>query len=332
MRELLEKLLLPIAPSGSEGQAVCAIKDMIKDHVDEMHVDAMGSLIAVKKGQPGGKRIMLSAHMDHIGYVVTAIEAEGFLRVMPLGGVALNTERRHLIFPSGVHGIISAQPLRGGEGLATKHLFIDIGAQDRHEAEAMVSVGDCAVLAGNSFSLGAHRIAAPAMDDRCACALLVKALLTLEKPVNTIIAVFSSQEEIGCRGARVAAYAGEPDIGLALDVTGWGDTPETKDVNVYLGAGAAIKIMDRGSISSPLVRDALIACAVETGAPYQREVLPYGGTDASAMQAARGGMYVGTLSIPCRYVHSAMEVIDMRDMEAALTILNAFIRRDFSAC
>lgn len=329
MRTILEKLLKPIGPAGNENQIADEIMSLLSGYVDSLTRDTMGNVIAVKQGEAGGKRIMLSAHMDHIGYIVADIEKEGFLRVVTLGGVAVTTTARHLVFTNGVHGVLCAQPLKPGESLEAKHLFVDIGAQSREEAQQLVNIGDCAVCVSDIVPLGDNRIAAPAMDDRCACALQVKALLEMKKPKNTVIAVFSVQEEVGSRGAKTAAFDAEADIGLALDVTGWGDTPKTKLPSLSLGKGAAVKIMDRGSISSPVIVNALIDCAETAGAPYQREVLPYGGTDASAMQVARGSMLVGTLSIPCRYIHSSCEVIDMRDMASALQILLAFVNRSF---
>lgn len=329
MRSILETLLKPVAPSGSETAVADAIIALLKGHVDTIEKDVMGNVIAVKNGEAGGRRVMLSSHMDHIGYIVTDIEKEGFLRVMTLGGVGLSKDARPIVFTNGVVGVLVSQPLKPGENLEGKHLFVDIGAQSKEEAQQRVNIGDCAVVKSDILSLGEHRVAAPAMDDRCACALQVAALQKMGKPKNTIIAVFSVQEEVGCRGAKTAAFAAEAEIGLALDVTAWGDTPETKLPSVKLGDGAAVKIMDRGSISSPVVRDALIACAEKAGAKYQREVLPFGGTDASAMQAARGSMAAGTLSIPCRYVHSACEVIDMRDMDSALLILLQFVNYSF---
>ena len=140
-----------------------------------------------------------------------------------------------------------------------------------------------------------------------------------------IVGVFSTQEEVGLRGATTAAYQVAPDLGVALDVTGWGDTPEVKLPAIQLGKGAAIKFMDRSHIATPCLRDALIAAAEKANAPYQREILPYGGTDGAAIQHSRGGVPAGTLSIPCRYVHSACEVIDMRDMESALCIMKEFV-------
>ena len=171
--------------------------------------------------------------------------------------------------------------------------------------------------------------ASPAMDDRCACALLCELLMQAENPRNTIVGVFSTQEEVGLRGATTAAYQVAPDLGVGLDVTAWGDTPETKLPAVKLGAGAAVKFLDRSMIATPVVRDALIAAAEKAGAAYQREVLPFGGTDGAAIQHARGGIPAGTLSIPCRYVHSACETIDMRDMDSALCILKEFVNGEY---
>ena len=155
----------------------------------------------------------------------------------------------------------------------------------------------------------------------------MKLLQTVGETADTLIAVFSVQEEVGCRGARVASFAMEPDVGIALDVTAWGDTPEVKQPAIRLGEGIAVKVMDRASISNPALRDELLACGEKAGVKTQREVLAFGGTDAGAMQTSRGGIPVCTLSIPCRYVHSACEVIDMRDMDAGLKVLQTYLRK-----
>ncbi len=324
MFEVLKKVLAPIGPSGLEEPVAAAIREEVKDFVDSMESDAMGNLICVKKGtDPNGKKIMFSAHMDHIGFIVTGYEKEGFLRVTNVGGIGIiNSYNRHVVFANGVHGVVVAQPVSGQPAL--KDLFVDIGAQDKDEAKKMVALGDVCVYANDCFRLGENRVSAPAMDDRCACALLVKLLQTVGETANTIIAVFSVQEEVGCRGAKVASFAKAPDVGIALDVTGWGDTPGTSIPEIKLGEGIAVKVMDRASISNPALREELIACGEKAGVKTQREVLPYGGTDAGAMQTSRGGIPVCTLSIPCRYVHSACEVIDMRDMEAGLKVLQTY--------
>ncbi|NLB90140.1 MAG: M42 family metallopeptidase [Clostridiales bacterium] len=327
MIEILQKILAPHGPSGREEPVAKVIQELIKKDVDELSTDVMGNIIAIKKGEQEGKRIMFSAHMDQIGFVVTSIEEEGFLRVMNVGGIDIGVSLgNHVVFDSGVSGVLFSQPVKSAESQRMKHLFIDIGAKDKQEALTMVQVGDMAVYRPDFFRLGEHRVGSPAMDDRCACALLVSFLKNVEKPKHTIIAVFSTQEEVGLRGATTAAYTIQPDIGIALDVTAWGDTPEVKDPAIFLGKGPAVKIMDRSSITHPKVKEALLLAGEKAGVHTQREVLAFGGTDAGAIQASRGAVAVGTVSIPCRYVHSATEVIDMRDMAGAEKLLHAFVQ------
>ena len=228
MYELLEKVLKPYGPSGNEEAVARTIRQALEGHVDSIETDVMGNLIAIKKGtNPNGKKVMFSAHMDHIGFIVTGFEKEGFLRVTNVGGVSPDSNQfRHVTFGNGVQGVVVSQPLKPGESRAMKHMFIDIGAQDRAEAEKMVKLGDVAVYAPNVVRLGQYRVASPAMDDRSACAVLLQFLLQAGTYADTIIGVFSVQEEVGCRGAKTASFALAPDVGIALDVTAWGDTPE----------------------------------------------------------------------------------------------------------
>ncbi len=329
LRNTLKTLLSAWGPSGSEHQVAATIREMLNGHVDSMRTDALGNLIVEKYGSDdNARRIMISAHMDHIGLVVTAIEKEGYLRVMNVGGVGIKeSQTRHVVFENGVEGVLRVEEPESGASPAIKDLFIDIGAADAEEARGMVQLGDMAVYAPDMFQVGKHRIASPAMDDRCACALLVELLLYSENQKNTIVGVFSTQEEVGLRGATVAAFGINPDLGLALDVTAWGDTPGTKLPDVKLGKGPAVKIMDRSMIATPMVRDALLEAAAAADIPVQREVLPFGGTDGAAIQHTRAGIPAGTLSIPCRYVHSACEMIDMRDMDGALQVLLQFVNQ-----
>ena len=327
--DTLKKVLAVYGPTGKEENVADCVKKMLEGKVDSFRTDAMGNLIVEKKGKENGKTIMFSAHMDHIGLVVTDIEDEGYLRVTSVGGVSVSMSKtRHVVFANGVEGVVVCQPTNG-ETETLAHLFVDIGAEDKADALTKVQLGDVCVYAPDCFMLGEHRIASPAMDDRCAVALLVELLCQMEENENTVVGVFSTQEEVGLRGTTVAAYSVNPDLGVALDVTGWGDTPEVKLPAVKLGKGAAVKFMDRSMVATPAVRDALIAAAEKAGVSYQREVLPYGGTDGAAIQHSRGGVPAGTLSIPCRYVHSACEVIDMRDMESALAILKTFVNMTF---
>lgn len=329
MLDTLKKMLSVYGPTGQEKAVAEAVLDIVRGCADDVRTDAMGNLIVLKKGQPGGKTIMFSAHMDHIALVVTDVEEEGFLRVTNAGGIGLPmTKGHHVVFGNGVHGVVMCQPVKDAEA-GMQHLFVDIGAESREEALTMVQLGDACVYAPDMYPLGKYRFASPAMDDRCACALLAELLLALDQPRNTVAAVFSTQEEVGLRGATAAAYAVNPDWGVGIDVTAWGDTPEVKLPAVKLGGGAAVKFMDRSMIATPVVRDALIAAAEKANVPYQREVLPFGGTDGAAIQHTRGGVPAGTLSIPCRYVHSACEVIDLRDMDSALAILKEFVNGEY---
>ena len=328
LRDTLQTLLSVYGPAGQEHAVADKLRELLSGHVDSMKTDALGNLIVEKFGSDENARtIMISAHMDHIGLVVTHIEKEGFLRVHAVGGINPGSVwGRKMVFDDGTPGICVIEPnTKGKTKPEMADLFIDIGASSREEAEKMVAIGDVAVYAPDFTALGRHKVASPAMDDRCACALLAELMMYADSQKHNIVGVFSTQEEVGLRGATVAAYTVQPDVGLALDVTAWGDTPETKLPAVKLGEGPAVKIMDRSMIATPWVRDKLFEAAEAAGVSVQREVLAFGGTDGGAIQKSRGGVPTGTLSIPCRYVHSANEVIDMRDMEGALKVLLQFV-------
>ena len=323
--QLLKDILTAYGPSGYEGRVADVIRAALEGHVDEMYTDAMGSLIAVKKGDGTGKRIMASAHMDHIGMAVVDADENGFLRVCNVGGIrAQKMVSGHVMFGNGVMGVVGAEEKVKGD-LQVSDLYVDIGAETKEEALSMVSLGDMCVMAPRVSMLGENRIASPAMDDRIACFVQAQALLALpEKIKNDVYAVFSVQEEVGLRGATTAAYHVNPELGIAVDVTGVGDVPKVATkVPVELGKGAAIKIMDRSLICTPGVVHMMEKLAVENGIMVQREVLPYGGTDAGAMQRTRGGVPSGAISIPCRYIHSEAETVDKRDVQACIDLLKA---------
>ena len=326
--QLLENILTAYGPSGHEGRVADTIRTALEGHVDEMYTDVMGNLIAVKKGDGTGKRIMTSAHMDHIGLAVVDADENGFLRVCNVGGIrAAKMVSGHVVFENGVHGVVGADEKVKGE-LQVSDLYIDIGAASKEEALGMVALGDMCVMAPRVTKLGKNRLASPAMDDRIACYVQAQAVLELDKEnKNDVIAVFSVQEEVGLRGATTAAYAAEPDLGIAVDVTGVGDVPgvATK-VPVSLGKGAAIKIMDRSLICTPCVVEMMEKLAKENSIAHQREVLPYGGTDAGAIQRSRGGVATGAISIPCRYIHSEAETVDLDDVKACVELLKACLK------
>ncbi|MBR3794518.1 MAG: M20/M25/M40 family metallo-hydrolase [Clostridia bacterium] len=324
--QLLHDILTCYGPSGSEGRVAGVIARALEGHADSVTTDVMGNLIAVKKGKAGGKRIMFSAHMDHIALAVIDADKNGFLRVCNVGGIyAGEMPYNHVAFGNGVCGVIGADEDVKGD-LTVSDLYIDIGAASREEALSMVALGDMCVVMPRVTKLGEHRLSAPAMDDRIACYVLLEAMLALGETDNEIAAVFSVQEEVGLRGATTAAYTINPDMGIAIDVTGTGDVPKAKTkLAVELGKGAAVKIMDRSLICTPAVVERMEKLAREKSIPVQREVLPYGGTDAGAIQKTRGGVPSGAISIPCRYIHSGAETVDLRDVKACIDLTKAFM-------
>ena len=322
MKDTLKILCTAYGPTGNEYNVANIIKEMVAPYVDEMKMDAMGNLITVKKGQEGGKKIMLAAHMDHIGFVVTDIDEKGFARVHNVGGVRkANSLYRRVVFENGVSGILATENDNDANDRDMTKLFVDLGAASKEEAEKMIRRGDFAVYAPEFTELSNDLVAGTAMDDRAGCAILVDTLKKLGETKNEIVAVFTVQEEVGLRGAQAAAFDVAPDMGIALDVTLCGDTPKGPKIAVKAGEGIAVKILDSSLICHPGVVKAMEEAAERAGAKYQREVLTAGGTDAGAIQRSRGGVPSGVLSIPCRYVHSPNEVVSLKDMENGVKLL-----------
>ena len=319
----LTRLVSAFGPSGAEAEISRVIEELARPYVDEISRDTLGNLICRKKGS--GPKIMFSAHMDSIGLVATHIGEKGFVHVGALGGVdpkaVLYTPVR---FQNGTKGLICRSLGVAVEKLKVTDLRIDIGASSREEAEKLVRVGDPAVYATPIYQAGS-RAAAPYLDDRIACLVLLMAMEQLEETDNDLYFVFSVQEEVGTRGAKTAAWAIAPDYGIAVDVTGVDDEPGSKHMaSALCGKGAAVKIMDRSLISSPALVERLMALGAEKGIPVQRDVLQFGGTDAGPIQATRGGVYAGGISIPCRYTHTPTEMVDLDDVRACVDLLRAF--------
>ena len=321
-KDMLKDIVCAYGPSGRESAVRGVIKKYLEGKADSITVDALGNLIALKKGT-SNKKVMLCAHMDQIGFVVIDIDDKGFLRFAPVGGVgALSAYARSVTFASGVSGVIDAESKDFQlSKMSLANMYIDIGAASKAEAENLVSIGDMAVYTPLFREMGdeTERYSCASMDNRACCAVMLEVFLKA-KSQHDIYAVFSVQEEVGLRGSKTAAYAIEPNFGLNFDVTGSGDTPNSSPLAVSLGNGAAIKVMDRSVIVPPAVRDFLIESAKEAGAKYQMEVLPYGGTDTASIQQSRGGVLAGCISVPCRYIHSAHEVVDASDLQAAVAV------------
>ena len=322
MKPLIKKLVETASPSGHEAPVRELIRTEIEPFADEIRVDPMGSLIA-RKGQ-GGTKVMLSAHMDEIGVMVTHVDENGFLRFISLGGVnPLTCVGARVRFLNGQLGVINQErPDEPGKVPTLEKLFIDVGAMSK--AQVAQRVGDVGVFEQAFLDLG-DRLVSKAMDDRIAVAVLIETLRRLSESSTAspheLYFVFSVQEEVGLRGATTAAFGVDPDLGLAVDVTRTGDTPRSIKMEVGLGKGPAIKVRDSGMLADPRVVDWMVSTAEEKGLPYQLEVLEAGTTDARAIQTTRSGVPAGCLSIPCRYIHSPSEMVDYNDVQNAVNLL-----------
>ena len=323
MKPLIQKLTDTFSPSGYEDAIRDVIRAEIKEFADEIRVDALGNLIA-RKGK-GGTRVMVAAHMDEIGLMATHVDEKGFVRFTGIGGVyPRNLPGGRVRFVNGTRGVIGLDGGTFGNDLPPlDKMFIDVGASSKDDCP--IKTGDVAAFERPFLDLG-NRVVAKSMDDRIGCAVAIEALRALKSTPNEVYFVFTTQEEVGTRGAQTSAYGIDPDLGFSIDVTGWGDTPGQRDFDVALGKGPAIKIRDGGMLSDPRIIDWMIRTAEKNKIPYQREVLLGGTTDARAMQLVRGGVPVGCISIPCRYVHSPSEMIDYGDVQNAVKLVATLLR------
>ncbi|KYO64522.1 M42 family metallopeptidase [Thermovenabulum gondwanense] len=325
MKDLLKNLTESYGPSGNEEKIRNVIKELVEPYSDEIKIDAMGNLIVRKKGP--GKKLMFAAHMDEIGLIVTNIDEKGFIRFSNIGGVSpyvLLGER--VIFENGTVGVIGVEKLEDIKELKMKKLFIDIGASSKEEAMEKVKIGDMATYYRECTFLG-KSISAKSLDDRAGCAVLIKALKEVKNPKYDLYFVFTTQEEVGTRGARTSAYAIEPDLAIAVDVTLCGDTPEGEKMAVELGKGPAVKIKDMSVLSHPEVKQLLIDTAEKNKIPYQKEVLDMGGTDAGAIHLTKEGVPSGGIAIPTRYVHTPSEMVNLDDLENTVKLILALIEQ-----
>lgn len=332
MNNLIKKLTEAYGPSGSEDQVRAIVQQEIERFVDSVSIDTLGNLVAVKRGD--GPKVMLAAHMDEIGVVITHIDEKGFLRFAPVGGVfPVTLIGQRVKFASGMEGVIGSEPRESrAEEIKLEKLYIDIGADSRSAAEAVTGVGEFATF-WREFNVTNGRLVAKAMDDRLGCAVLIQVLKELDASPNEVTCVFTVQEEVGPRGAITSAYEASPALAIAVDVTATGDTPESKPMAVSLGKGPAIKVKDAGMLTNPRVRQALIDAAKAANIPYQLEVLEGGTTDAMVIQTTRAGIPTGVVSVPCRYIHTPSEMVDPNDVANTVKLLTQFLRTPLSnAC
>ncbi|CAA7601883.1 Peptidase M42, domain 2 [Acididesulfobacillus acetoxydans] len=322
---LLKRLCQAFGPSGSEEEVSSLIREAVSPYCDRLETDSMGNLLALRHGN--GKKIMVAAHMDEIGLMVTHIDEKGFLRFTAVGAVRIfDLPYRRVRLKNGRGGTIGLEKLEKISDIALSKLYIDIGVSSRAQAEENVRVGDMLVFVGDYEELGS-RVMSKALDDRIGCFVAIEALKRTKSEQELAFA-FTVQEELGARGARVAAFALSPDLGLAVDATSTGDTPEAPRMDVRLGAGVGIKVLDHSLVTPPRIKRWMAATAENRGIDYQWEVLEKGGTDSGAIHLTKGGIPAGTVSIPMRRVHSPSEMVDRHDVEAAVALLSALLEEN----
>ena len=319
MIELTKKLVETWGPSGYEHRIRAVIREEAAELADEMWVDGLGNLICRVGG--GGKKALIAAHMDEIGLMTNYQEPEsGFLRFTNIGGLRTNTlNGNRALFEDGTVGVIAVQD-DGGKSL--NDFYIDVENESGANA---VPVGQPAGFL-REMQLRGSRIIAKSLDDRIGCVVALETMRNLNKQTpNEIYFAFTVQEEVGLRGARTAAQAIRPDIGVAIDVTGSGDQIRGRKMMVKLGGGAAIKVHDPGLTVPPAIKNWMIARCEADDIPYQLELLAGGTTDASVIQMADAGVPSGCISIPTRYLHTTSETVDLNDVRACIRLLTGLL-------
>ncbi|WP_223702527.1 M42 family metallopeptidase [Sutcliffiella deserti] len=341
MEKLLKELTAIHGPCGFEEDVAKYIAKRLKSVADSVEVDGAGNLIVSKKGYKEGPRVIVAAHMDEVGFIVKKIEENGLLRFEKLGGhddrillsqrVQLNTSKG---LRSGLIGTISAHMAKYDDPKKVrthKQLYIDVGAKSKQEVRDLgINIGDSITWYPHYDHLTEDRVMGKAFDDRAGCAVLIKTLEELDAAdfSGELVGVFTVQEEVGLRGARVAGQQYNADVAIAIDTTAVSDTPEEMmDKTLELGNGTGIKVIDFSLIANKKVREHLVELAEVNNIAYQLEVFPGIGTDAGELSLSNQGIPTGVLSIPSRYAHSSVEVIDLKDLEATKELLKLFVKQ-----
>lgn len=333
---ILRELSDTIGVSGNEDDVRGLIVDAVREHVDQLEIDAMGNVLALKRGsEEDPLRVMLAAHMDEIGLMVIGHDDDGLLKVRSVGGIdnRLLPGTRFVVGPDRVPGVIGVKPihlLESGEAEKApkiEDLVVDIGAKDKDEAQKLAPLGTYATFATRFRELE-EVVSGKAFDDRAGCAVLVE-LLRGEPFAFDLHAAFTVQEEVGLRGARVAAFAIDPDCAFALEGTIADEIPKEKDVSptTEMGKGPAITVMDRSFIADRRLVRLLIDTAEEQGIPYQIKQPGMGGTDAGAIHLAREGVPSATVAVPSRYIHSPVALMSLDDFDNTVRLMRESLSR-----
>lgn len=332
---LLERLTNAVGISGNEKAVRDLIKAEIEAHVDTLRVDRMGNLIAFKKGQEGAPHVVVAAHMDEVGLMVKSIDSNGLIKFVPIGGLdaRILVSKRVYIGETRIPGVIGAKaihlqkPEERTKALSIDDLYIDIGCKDQAEAERLVSIGDYIAFDSLYRTFGKNRIKAKALDDRVGCYLLIQ-MLKQNHQVN-FTGIFTVQEEIGLRGAEVAANQVEADLAIILEGTTCSDVTSVEPhlQVTSLDKGPAISIKDLGTLYPKKWVDLLVQTANENGIPWQYRRSSFGANDSGKFHLAKSGMAAVSLAVPCRYIHSPVSVCSQDDLQHAEALLIKFMEK-----
>ncbi|MBQ8762912.1 MAG: M42 family metallopeptidase [Clostridia bacterium] len=331
MLEMIKELCLLSGISGRENAVRDYIIEQIKDCA-EYSIDPLGNLLVFKKGRnPAVNKVMLDAHMDEVGLIVTAITSDGFLRFTKVGGIDSRVilGRTVKVGDKAVNGVIGIKPVHLVEKSAeadipkADDLYIDIGAKSKEEAMEYVRLGDSIWFESDFVEFGDGFIKSKALDDRAGCAVLIE-MIKSELEYDMWFS-FSVQEEIGTRGAQTAAFTIAPDYAIAVETTTAADISGVKDEKrvCICGNGGTVSFMDRSTLYSKELYDKAFEIAAKEGIACQPKTMVAGGNDSGAIHKSRGGVKVLTVSIPCRYLHSPSCVIKYNDAEATLQLVKA---------
>ncbi len=333
MFTMMQKLCSILAPSGREQAMTDAMKEMITPYVDEVKTDVLGNVVGKITGTgENKKKILYLAHMDEVGFIVTFVEENGYIRFSNMGGPSLwSAMYQEVVFESGARGHIV--PHAGAEGGPNySNLYVDIGAKNKEEALKLVKLGDHFSTLPHVTQLSGTMIGGRPLDDRIGCVILLEAARMMHegtKPYHDIYFAFTVQEESTANGSTVTAFDIRPDVGIALDVCGTGDTIGVPPMATKCGDGAAILIRDSTLVANRELVKMLFDVAAEKGIKHQTEIYTHGGTDAVPMQKVALGAKAGVISIPMRYLHTAAETLDLADAEACRDLVVAFSGHQF---
>ncbi len=337
--KLLEKLSNAFGPPANEEDVAQILRKHLEKHADETRVDKLGNIFFTHKGKKGYPKLMLSAHMDEVGFITTFVEEEGFLRLDTLGGITNNILPGQQILLKGekdyLKGIIGTKPPHvmapdeQNKIIPKEDLFIDIGAENQKQAKQKgADVGTVGVFDVQFTDLGDGYYRGKAFDDRTGCTVLAQTFKALKDSPYNIVAVGSVQEELGIRGAKTAAWQVDPDYGLALEGTFVADVPGTRPdrVSSKLKAGPVVTIMDKQTFTHPKILKTIIRTATDNRIPYQYKKLPLGGTDAGMIHLTKAGVPSGTISVPCRYIHGPAQITHTEDLKNTIKLVTEFVK------